>query len=162
MGKKDRNQGKRESKQLRRERERRKKKRLPIIFGSVVACVIILIGAVVLSNMYDETKQEQKALYQDEISVSEMESKVSSQDDFFAYFYQPSCEHCKVVSPMLIPMAKQMNEALFPVNIYGKNSTWEKYQVEGTPALIHFKEGKEVGRLVGEQSKTTFEEFLKK
>ncbi|WP_157729588.1 thioredoxin family protein [Tumebacillus algifaecis] len=161
MSKKNRNQEKRDIKALRRERDRKKKKRLPIIFGAVLAGIIVLIGAFALSNMYDESRQEQAALYKNEIASGEMEKKIANNEDFFAYFYQPDCVHCKVVSPMLMPLAEKMNEPLFPVNIYGKSDVWEKYTVAGTPTLIHFKEGKEVGRIVGEQPESTFEEFLK-
>ncbi|WP_157721932.1 thioredoxin family protein [Tumebacillus avium] len=162
MSKKDRNQQKRDLKAQRRERELKKKKRLPIIFGAVVAAIIVLIGAVVLSNMYDENRQQQAALYQNEISTGEMEKKIANKEDFFAYFYQPNCEHCKVVSPMLMPLADELNEPLFPVNIYNKSDVWTEYTVAGTPTLIHFQDGKEAGRIVGEQPKATFEEFLKK
>lgn len=162
MSKKDRNQQKRDLKAMRRERELKKKKRLPIIFGIVVAATIVLIGAVMLSNMYDENRQQQEALYQNEIATGEMEKKIANKEDFFAYFYQPNCEHCKVVSPMLMPLAEELNEPLFPVNIYNKSDVWTKYTVAGTPTLIHFQDGKEVGRIVGEQPEATFEEFLKK
>jgi thiol-disulfide isomerase/thioredoxin len=162
MSKKDRNQDKRDLKALRRERELRRKKRLPIIFGSVLLGIAVIITSVVLSNVYDESKQEQKDLYSEQITVSEMEAKVKNNEDFFAYLYQPDCEHCKAVSPKLIPMAREMNKPLYPVNIFNRKEAWEKYDVPGTPTLIHFKDGKEVGRLVGEQADSTFEEFLKK
>ncbi len=36
----------------------------------------------------------------------------------------------------------------------------DKYNIQGTPTIIHFKDGKEVSRISGEQSKEKFKEWF--
>lgn len=160
--KKNRNADKRVKKLEKQEQERRRKKRMPIIFGAVVAGIVLLGGGMVLSNLYDQTQQETADLYKNKITYSTMEKKVADKEEIYAYFYQPECEHCKIVSPVLIPMAESLGKPLYPVNIANNKEAWDKYKVQGTPTLIHFKDGKEVGTVVGEQPEATFRDFLTK
>ncbi len=39
------------------------------------------------------------------------------------------------------------------IDIENLNEPWDKYNIQGTPTIIHFKDGKEVSRISGEQSK---------
>jgi thioredoxin-like negative regulator of GroEL len=61
-----------------------------------------------------------------------------------------------------MPMAEEMGKPLFPVDIKNKKAAWDQYKIEGTPTLIHFKDGKEAGKIVGEQPQATFRDFLSK
>jgi len=162
MSKKDRNSEKRLAKQQKAEQQRRRQKRLPMIFGAVLLGIAVLGGAVMLNNSYNSTQQEMEDLYKNKISVSQLEEKIANKEDVYAYFYQPDCEHCKVVSPMLFPMAESMNKMIYPVNVKGIDKAWEDYKLEGTPTLIHFQEGKEVAKIVGSQPQENFREFLSK
>ncbi|PWK11241.1 thioredoxin family protein [Tumebacillus permanentifrigoris] len=160
MSKNDRNLDKRQQKQRKADVEARKQKRLPWIFGAIVVLIALVVGGSFLSDSFDNTKTTTTNLYSKEISLQSLHDKNAAKDDFYAYYYQPSCEHCKVVSPYLIPMAEQMSKPLFPVNIEGKHDAWTEYKVQGTPTLIHFKDGKEVERIDGQRDPSVYSEFF--
>lgn len=162
MSKKDRNAEKRIAKQVKADLQRRRQKRLPMIFGAVLLGIALLGGAVMLNNSYNSAQEEMEDLYKNQISLTQLEEKIANKEDVYAYFYQPDCEYCKIVSPMLFPMADEMNKMIYPVNVKGKDDAWMDYKLEGTPTLIHFQEGKEVGKIVGSHPQEAFREFLTK
>ncbi|MGB8956729.1 MAG: thioredoxin family protein [Tumebacillaceae bacterium] len=142
----------------------RKKKgsnnRMTIIFGVVLLVIVGLIAFGALSKNYDKTAEANSDLYKNEISLEQLKTKIDGKEDFYAYFYQTGCEHCKVVSPILIPLAEGLNKPLKPVNIYQKQEPWKEYNISGTPTVVHFKDGKEVKRIVGEHPEADFRNFL--
>jgi len=160
MSKKDRNQEKRLEKQRQAELDRKRKQRLPFLFGGVLLVILAVIGIGILSQSYDDTQTATAELYKNEISVEKLQAKLEAKEDFYAYYYQPSCEHCKVVSPMLMPLADELGKTVLPVNIYKKDDAWDDYKIAGTPTLIHFQDGKEVARIVGEHPEDAFRKFL--
>lgn len=161
MSKKDRHQEKHQQKQQKAQQAARRKKRLPMLFGAIIVVIALIITASVLADKFDATAKANATLYSKEISLTALQEKTSAQEDFYAYFYQPSCQHCKVVSPYLIPLAQEMGKPLFPVNIEGKKDAWQDYHIEGTPTLIHFKDGKEVERLDGQYDPSVYSDFFK-
>lgn len=40
------------------------------------------------------------------------------------------------------------------------DAPWDEYKIKGTPTIIHFKDGKEVSRISGEQPKDKLKEWL--
>ena len=66
-------------------------------------------------------------------------------------FMSYGCAHCRVLEPILQQVAKQVatKERLFRVNIATEEGLAESYGIAGTPTLIMFLNGKEVGRVDG-------------
>ncbi|MGZ4163819.1 MAG: thioredoxin family protein [Tumebacillaceae bacterium] len=155
-------------KQIKREMAKKSNTRLVIILGSIMLILAVgLISYTMLGKSYDtvQAKTEEATanhdnLYKNEITIDQMKQKVASNDEFFAYFYQPDCVHCAVVSPFVFPLADSMHKTLLPVNIKGIQSIWDEYKVHGTPTIIHFKGGKEVGRIDGEHPEMEFSNFF--
>jgi thioredoxin-like negative regulator of GroEL len=163
--KKQRNLDKRIQKEMRNQKAKSRQKRMPWLFGGALVAIALIIGGYVMSNSYDNAKQanaEIQNYYKNAITPAALKQKIDNKEDMFAYFYQPSCSHCKVVTPILVPMAEKLGKTLYPVNIERDNKAWEDFKIEGTPTLIHFKDGKEVGKIVGEQPESVFREFLQK
>ena len=163
--KKQRNLDKRIEKELRNQKAAARKKMLPLIFGGALVLIALVVGTYYMSNNYDQAQQSNaqvQNLYKNKITPTQLKEKIDNKEDVYAYFYQTSCAHCKIVSPILIPMAEEMGKPLFPIDIEREQKPWDDYKIEGTPTLIHFKDGKEVGKIVGEQPKDTFREFLQK
>jgi len=68
--------------------------------------------------------------------------------------YSPSCPHCQKMGPVVTATAKSV-EGKYKVgklNAVIYNDLANEYKIESVPALIFFKDGKEVKRLIGEQS----------
>jgi len=66
-------------------------------------------------------------------------------------FMSYGCEHCRVLEPILQRVAKTVKtkEKIFRVNIAVEQQLAASYSIEGTPTLLMFLDGKEVGRTEG-------------
>jgi thioredoxin 2 len=77
-------------------------------------------------------------------------------------FYAPWCGHCQRLSPVLDQLASEYagRVKVAKVNIDANSSTPSRYGVNGVPAMLFFKGGQPVNRLVGAQPKGEIERQL--
>ncbi|HEK9101793.1 TPA: thioredoxin family protein [Bacillus pseudomycoides] len=131
-----------------------------LIFGGII---IVLFAAIfAITQMESKNKEEQgKNYYTNKITSSDIRKNNEEKKEQTVYFYQTGCQYCEKVSPIVVPMAKDMNIDMKVIDILNDNSTWDDYKIEGTPTIIHFKDGKEVSRIHGEKPKETFEKWFK-
>lgn len=69
--------------------------------------------------------------------------------------FLPNCPHCQVMGPVVSEIAKE-NKDKYKIGKADMNANPElgtEYKIESVPAFIFFKDGKEVSRLIGEQTK---------
>jgi thioredoxin 1 len=66
-------------------------------------------------------------------------------------FMSYGCVHCRAIEPVLQQVAEMVKskEEIFRVNTAVEQELTDSYQVQGTPTLIVFLEGREVGRFEG-------------
>ena len=64
------------------------------------------------------------------------------------------------MTPILTPIAKDMDVAVYQYNLLEFESEAAPYGIESTPTLIHFKDGEEVARLVGAQPEENIRAFF--
>ena len=66
-------------------------------------------------------------------------------------FMSYGCAHCQIIEPVLQQVAAMVksNEKIFRVNIAVEPELAERYGIQGTPTLIMFLDGTEVGRVEG-------------
>jgi thioredoxin 1 len=66
-------------------------------------------------------------------------------------FMSYGCAHCQVIEPVLQQVAEivKSKEKIFRVNIAVEPELAERYQIQGTPTLIMFLDGTEIGRVEG-------------
>ena len=66
-------------------------------------------------------------------------------------FMSYGCVHCRAMEPILQRVAEMLKskEEIFRVNTAVEPELSESYQVQGTPTLIMFLQGREVGRFEG-------------
>src|SRR6478735_6878498 len=64
------------------------------------------------------------------------------------------------ISPVVVPMAKDLNVDMKVMDIEKLDAPWDEYKIQGTPTIIHFKDGKEVSRISGEQPEDKLKEWL--
>ena len=73
-------------------------------------------------------------------------------------FWAPWCGPCRIISPIIEDLSKEMKDIkFFKLNVDNNNDIAESYGVMGIPTLILFKDGKEVGRMIGVNSKEAIE-----
>jgi thioredoxin-like negative regulator of GroEL len=66
-------------------------------------------------------------------------------------FMSYGCVHCRAMEPILRQVAEMVKskEEIFRVNTAVDQELTDSYQVQGTPTLIMFLQGREVGRFEG-------------
>ncbi|MCP1145894.1 thioredoxin family protein [Lysinibacillus endophyticus] len=140
------------------------------IIGAVV--VVLFIAVILLTNLsnkdklannpYDTDNLRQSTIdllddenYQNIILPDALEDKIASGEPVVAYMFSPECPHCKKMTPSLMPIADEVGVQIDQLNILEYEQGWDDYNVEATPTLIYFNEGKEVNRIVGDYSNDT-------
>ncbi len=81
---------------------------------------------------------------------------------FLVDFYADWCGPCRTMTPILEQVAKEMQGkvTVVKVDVDQAQSVAGTYQVNSIPTLILFKDGKEVGRVVGVREANTLKEFI--
>lgn len=146
-----------------------------LAIGGVIVVIFILI--VVLVNKSNEAKLENNPYDTDNLNTAtidlignkhysniilpdELDEKISSGDPVTAYFFSPLCSFCQEMTPVLMPIAEDMNVHVEQYNLLEYPERATPYAIEATPTLIHFKDGKEVGRMVGAQPEQNMRAFF--
>lgn len=77
-------------------------------------------------------------------------------------FWAEWCGPCRQLSPIVDEVAGEMKDKLkvFKMNVDENPETPSKFGVRGIPALILFKDGKQVASKVGSMPKTTLSAWL--
>lgn len=77
-------------------------------------------------------------------------------------FYADWCGPCRMLTPVLEEVAKDVagNAKIAKIDIDQAQRIASTYQVTSIPTLILFKDGNEVGRLVGLRDRETIVEFI--
>lgn len=149
-------------------------KKLFIIAGIVV---VVFAGIILLTNQANDTKlannpydtddlnqatidQLDDENYQNLILPADLEEQIASGEPTTVYFYSPLCGYCKETTPILMPVAEDMDVDVLQYNLLEYEEEAAPYQIEATPTLVHYEDGKEVSRWVGAQPKENIELFF--
>ncbi|MBO0589214.1 thioredoxin family protein [Sporosarcina sp. E16_8] len=158
-------------------------KKLLIIGGAIVAVFILIV---VLSNKADETKMKDNPYGTDKLSKSTIDlignenySNIVKPDDLFkkieagesvtVYYFHPECQFCMQMTPVMMPIAKEMGADVLQYNmmefgdLVGKGTD---YEILSWPQLVHYENGEKVGSIAGydnlnkEESEKTIRAFF--
>lgn len=77
-------------------------------------------------------------------------------------FYADWCGPCRMMTPVLVKLSSELQgkAGIVKLDIDHAQRTASTYQVTSVPTLILFKDGKEVGRLVGLRDAETVKKFV--
>jgi thioredoxin 1 len=77
-------------------------------------------------------------------------------------FHASWCGPCRTLAPVLEQVAKEMESkaVIGKVDIDSEQQTSAKFQITSVPTMILFKDGKEVGRLVGLRDAAAIKKFI--
>lgn len=98
--------------------------------------------------------------YQNIITPDELDKKLEEEDSTIVYFFSPECIHCMNTTPVLMPVAEDMDEHVYQYNLLEYGNGWNEFNIQSTPTLVKYENGKETSRIVGEHSKEEFEEWF--
>ncbi|ANN35651.1 thioredoxin (plasmid) [Bacillus thuringiensis serovar coreanensis] len=131
----------------------------------IIAILSIFALVIILTNK--ETKNEkttgteQVNYYKNQITPEQLQEDLSNHKEKIVYFYKTTCPHCLRISPIVVPMAENMKINMQVLNLEEYKQGWDMFQIKGTPTIISYKDGKEVNRILGEQSLQTFQTWFK-
>lgn len=125
-----------------------------IIFSAVVINVLNQTAAE--GNPYKKAtlhpatiQQLEDPIYKNIMLPEELEATLENNDSAYVYFYSPTCSFCKNTTPIVVPMAAEMGIDLKLFNVLEFKDGWETYEIEGTPTIVYFENGKEASRIEG-------------
>jgi thioredoxin 1 len=89
---------------------------------------------------------------------------LKSDKPFLVDFWAPWCGPCKMVSPVVSEIAKEMKDKLRvgKMNVDEHPKIPQKYQVSSIPSLKIFQNGKVVNEIIGAAPKSAIEDKIKK
>ena len=79
-------------------------------------------------------------------------------------FWAPWCGPCKMIAPVLEEIASEYDARVkvVKINIDENQTTPSNYGVRSIPTLILFKDGQEVEKIIGAQSKENLKQMIDK
>ncbi|HLR24123.1 MAG TPA: thioredoxin family protein [Pseudogracilibacillus sp.] len=146
----------------------------------IIVAVVVLFGGLFFvtnyknkkvvdgsDNPYGKDKLNQQTidslddpLYQNIIQPNDLEERIESGESTTVYFFSPDCVHCQRTTPVLVPLAEDNDIDLVQMNLMEFEDEKAEYDIEGTPTMVHFDNGNEVARIVGEHPEDEFQSFF--
>jgi len=120
--------------------------------------IIVLFAAIAFLNNAKEN--DAKDYYKNSVTPDELQSELKHSGTATVYFYSPECIHCQKTTPIVVPLAEDLNIDLQIYDVLQYEQGWDDYKIEGTPTIIHFENGKEVARIYGEKKKDEFQDWF--
>lgn len=98
------------------------------------------------------------------ITISEFEKKVKNTDILKVYVYKTECNACQSFRPIINKVVKDKHVKLYAINIGDKENNsydfFEKYNIQVTPTMMIYKNGKLIKSHEGVQSEEMLTDFL--
>lgn len=98
--------------------------------------------------------------YQNIILPDELEEKLENEEETIVYFYSPLCSYCKQATPHVMQASENLDLYVGQYNLIEFPEGTKDYNIESTPTLIVFENGKEKQRLEGAADTATYEKFF--
>lgn len=154
--------------------------KLKKLIGIGIAVIAIFIAIMFLNNQSNKEKLKDNPYgtedlkkptidlignkdYSNIILPEELFAKIESGEPVTVYYFHPECQYCREMTPVLMPIAKEMGADVHQYNMleFGHlvNETTD-YQIDAWPALVQYDNGQEVGRMVGGQPEKNIRLFL--
>jgi thioredoxin 1 len=98
-----------------------------------------------------------------ELNSSEFQSEVlNSKDTILVDFSATWCGPCKMLSPIIDELSKEMEgkAKVYKVDVDKSGDIAQKYNIMGVPTVMFFKDGKAVDKIVGFQPKNMIKDKL--
>ncbi|MBP1968992.1 thiol-disulfide isomerase/thioredoxin [Virgibacillus natechei] len=99
-------------------------------------------------------------LYENQVLPEELSESMDNGEEETVYFYDPTCVYCQEATPVLVPLAEDLDIDLKKLNLLEFDDQWIPYNIESTPTVVHYENGQEVARIGGSRPEAEFEAFF--
>jgi thioredoxin 1 len=83
------------------------------------------------------------------LTTGDFDEAIASDAPLLVDFWAPWCKPCLMLAPVLAELHDELGFAVAKLNVDEEPDISQRYGVQGIPCMILFKQGAEVGRLVG-------------
>lgn len=149
-------------------------KKMLVITGIIVAIFGLLIflqfyqqSEKIAGNPYGKQDLEQSSIdalddpeYQNIITPDNLKKKLNEEKEVYVYFFSPICQYCQVATPMVNDVMEEEGVTMHKYSLLEFEEGWQDYAINGTPTLVHYKDGKEVARIEGAEERNVFSSFV--
>ncbi|KUO53254.1 MAG: hypothetical protein APF76_01935 [Desulfitibacter sp. BRH_c19] len=130
-----------------------------VLFG------IFLLGIIITSVIYYQQIQGVSYLTDSDISASDFAQMLQQEQEFYVYFYSPTCTECQAAEPKIIEAIKGKQIELVKINILENEDLFNQYKrqfdLPGVPVILHFESGEATGGVAGSpEDAEVYEEFF--
>lgn len=148
------------------------KNKMLLIIGTIVVLFVALVFVVNYKNKqavdnhdnpYGKENLHQATIdqlddpnYGNQILPDELAEKLENGEDITVYYYDPTCPHCLEMTPVLVPLAKDMGVDVKKFNLL----EFDNDSIKSTPTLVHYEDGEEVARLEGSKPEEEIRDFF--
>ncbi|MGW6189295.1 thioredoxin family protein [Bacillus cereus] len=115
-----------------------------------------------LGTLYTLSKEDKNegGYYNEQISFEQLKKDLKKEKERVVYFYKDDCQYCEKITPTIVPLAKEDDISLSVLNAGKHIEVWDEFNLEGVPTIIHFRDGKEVSRIVGLEEKDVYKNWF--
>ena len=133
-----------------------------MIYGGVMGALFSLSFGGAVSGPVEQV--ESKALIHIDNAADFEARALKSDKPCLADFYSDRCGPCRRLAPTIAKLANKYEgrATVCKVSLDKEPGLASPYGIRGIPAVLFFKDGKEVGRLVGYRSQASYEKILDK
>lgn len=169
MSKKKNNQSKNKKQDMAKKRK--------IIWSIIAVLIVALIATGVVYQVSQNTKAKElyqkdnvhsasikligDLAYQNIILSDELDKKIENKEDVFVYFFSPLCKYCDEAKNDIASAFKKTDVEYYQLNLLEYEEGYDKYNVRGTPAIFHYKDGELVDYTYGKQPLEDYVEWIK-
>ena len=146
-----------------------------ILFSTVIIVIFAAIAIITNKqnasktegNIYGKDKLTQATIdlldddnYQNQIVPEDLKARIDSGEPTTVYFFSPTCIHCIQTTPILAPLAEEMDVDMVQLNLDEFPDTGGTYGIQTTPTLVYFENGEFVDGIGGAAAENDYEDFF--
>jgi thioredoxin 1 len=131
-----------------------------IMIGVIILAVVVAALAITLRQTNKKMETTQKELIT-QLTDTNFQSE-TSQGIVVIDFYATWCVPCKMMSPIVDEVAKELPAGykVCKVDVEQAQNTSSQFQIESIPTILILKNGKEVNRQLGATDKMNLKNFI--
>lgn len=98
--------------------------------------------------------------YQNQITATDLQAFIDNKGTGFVQYWSPTCTHCRIEAPILVPLAKQLKVDVKQLNVLEYPDFASNQGITSTPIIVYYQDGIIKNKMIGTHSKEEMQQFL--